>query len=131
MQHFYNDDNLNIFRLPVGWQYLVNNELGGTLDSTNFGIYNGLMQSCLDTGAYCIIDVSMGFFFSLFSLFCRTLLDWTWLVLASTYHFLYWAGINTVADSQLCSLERNHYWPGRSYQCPVCESLGTASHLLR
>lgn len=57
MQHFYRDDNLNIFRLPVGWQYLVNNNLGGTLDSTNLGYYDQLVQSCLSTGAYCIIDI--------------------------------------------------------------------------
>ena len=57
MQHFYRDDNLNIFRLPVGWQYLVNNNLGGTLDSINLGYYDQLVQSCLSTGAYCIIDI--------------------------------------------------------------------------
>lgn len=51
MQHFYKDDNMNIFRLPVGWQYLTNNVVGGDLDSTNFGKYDELMQSCLDTGA--------------------------------------------------------------------------------
>jgi endoglucanase len=57
MQHFYRDDNMNIFRLPVGWQYLVNNNLGGSLDSTNFGYYDQLVQACLSTGAYCIIDI--------------------------------------------------------------------------
>ncbi|TVY14851.1 Endoglucanase EG-II [Lachnellula arida] len=57
MQHFVNDDQMNIFRLPVSWQFLVNNKLGGTLDSTNFGKYDQLMQSCLSTGAYCAIDL--------------------------------------------------------------------------
>jgi endoglucanase len=57
MNHFYKDDHMNIFRLPVGWQYLVNNQLGGTLDSTNLGYYDQLVQSCLSTGAYCIIDI--------------------------------------------------------------------------
>jgi endoglucanase len=57
MKHFYKDDHMNIFRLPVGWQYLVNNNLGGTLDSTNLGYYDQLVQSCLSTGAYCIIDI--------------------------------------------------------------------------
>jgi endoglucanase len=57
MRHFYNDDNMNIFRLPVGWQYLVNNKLGGTLDATNFGYYDQLVQDCLSTGAYCIVDI--------------------------------------------------------------------------
>lgn len=57
MNHFYKDDHMNIFRLPVGWQYLVNNNLGGTLDSNNIGYYDQLVQSCLSTGAYCIIDI--------------------------------------------------------------------------
>ena len=57
MQHFVEDDGLNAFRLPVGWQYLVNNELGGTLDSTAMTKYDALVQACLDTGAYCIIDI--------------------------------------------------------------------------
>lgn len=50
MQHFKKDDGMNIFRLPVGWQYLTNNVVGGDLDSTNFGKYDELMQSCLDLG---------------------------------------------------------------------------------
>lgn len=57
MNHFYKDDHMNIFRLPVGWQYLVNNQLGGNLDSTNLGYYDQLVQSCLSTGAYCILDI--------------------------------------------------------------------------
>ena len=42
MIHFVNDDGLNVFRLPVGWQYLINNAdtASGTLDPTNFGNYN-------------------------------------------------------------------------------------------
>jgi endoglucanase len=57
MSHFVKDDNLNIFRLPVGWQYLTANKLGGTLDSNNLAKYDQLVQSCLTTGAYCIIDI--------------------------------------------------------------------------
>ncbi|KAF8322015.1 cellulase-domain-containing protein [Clavulina sp. PMI_390] len=57
MQHFVNDDHFNIFRLPVGWQYLVNGNLGGTLDSTKSATYDQLVQGCLGTGAYCIIDI--------------------------------------------------------------------------
>lgn len=57
MQHFVRDDNLNIFRLPVGWQYLVNNQLGGTLNSANLANYDQLVQGCLATGAHCIIDI--------------------------------------------------------------------------
>ncbi|KAJ0116583.1 hypothetical protein J7T55_009733 [Diaporthe amygdali] len=57
MQHFYKNDNMNIFRMSVGWQYLTNNVQGGDLDSTNFGKYDELMQSCLDSGAKCILDI--------------------------------------------------------------------------
>ncbi|KAH8811858.1 glycoside hydrolase family 5 protein [Xylogone sp. PMI_703] len=57
MQHFYRDDHLNIFRLPVAWQYLVNNQLGGTLNSQNLANYDQLVQGCLATGAHCIIDI--------------------------------------------------------------------------
>jgi len=49
---------MNIFRLPVGWQYLVNNQLGGTLDAANLATYDKLVQGCLATGAACVIDVS-------------------------------------------------------------------------
>ena len=47
IRHFVNDDTFNIFRLPAGWQYLVNNNLGGQLDATNFGEYDKLVQGCL------------------------------------------------------------------------------------
>ncbi|KAI1129150.1 glycoside hydrolase family 5 protein [Nemania abortiva] len=57
MSHFVTDNSMNIFRLPVGWQFLVNNQLGGTLDSGNLGQYDQLMQACLGTGATCIIDI--------------------------------------------------------------------------
>ena len=58
MQHFVNDDKFNAFRLPVAWQYLVNNQVGGPLDPTNSAIFDELVQGCLATGALCIIDVS-------------------------------------------------------------------------
>ncbi|KAH8789115.1 glycoside hydrolase superfamily [Hyaloscypha finlandica] len=57
MSHFVKDDHMNIFRLPVGWQFLVNGVLGGTLNSANLSEYNTLVQACLSTGAYCIIDI--------------------------------------------------------------------------
>ncbi|KAJ4415929.1 hypothetical protein N0V82_007050 [Gnomoniopsis sp. IMI 355080] len=58
MQHFSSSDNLNVFRLTVGWQYLTNAVIGGDLDATNFGQYNTLMSSCLAiTGAKCIVDI--------------------------------------------------------------------------
>lgn len=56
MQHFVSI-GLNTFRLPVAWQYLVNDDLGGDLDETNFGKYDELVQGCIDTGAFCIVDV--------------------------------------------------------------------------
>lgn len=57
MKHFVDDDGLNVFRLPVAWQYLVNNQVGGTLDAPNFKKYDDLVKACLVTGAYCIIDI--------------------------------------------------------------------------
>lgn len=57
MQHFARDDGFNVFRLPVCWQYLVNNQLGATLDTTNVGVYDQLVSACLETGAYCVIDI--------------------------------------------------------------------------
>ncbi|TVY82694.1 Endoglucanase EG-II [Lachnellula suecica] len=57
MSHFVKDDKLNIFRLPVGWQYLTASNLGGTLNSANLQKYDQLVQACLNTGASCIIDV--------------------------------------------------------------------------
>jgi endoglucanase len=47
---------LNAFRLPIGWQYIVNNVLGGPINTTSD--YYTLVQACLDTGAkMCIIDI--------------------------------------------------------------------------
>ncbi|KAF8587686.1 glycoside hydrolase family 5 protein [Ramaria rubella] len=57
MQHFVKDDGFNMFRLPVSWQYLVNGVLGGPLYNGTFSIYDTLVQDCLATGAYCIIDI--------------------------------------------------------------------------
>ncbi|GAB7359867.1 hypothetical protein MBLNU230_g7395t1 [Neophaeotheca triangularis] len=57
MNHFVNDLGLNTFRLPVSWQYLVNDNLGGDIDSTNFDNYDTLMQGCLDVAELCIIDI--------------------------------------------------------------------------
>ncbi|KAI4745989.1 cellulase-domain-containing protein [Aureobasidium sp. EXF-12298] len=58
MQHFVKDDKLNAFRLPVGWQYLVNSKLGGNLDTTFFAKYDQQMTYCLNSGAeLCILDL--------------------------------------------------------------------------
>ncbi|KAK0648961.1 glycoside hydrolase superfamily [Cercophora newfieldiana] len=57
MQHFTKDNTMNIFRLPVSWQFLVNNTLGGPLNTANLASYDRLVQSCLSTGASCILDI--------------------------------------------------------------------------
>ncbi|KAG9258798.1 glycoside hydrolase superfamily [Emericellopsis atlantica] len=57
MQHWTENADMNTFRLPVPWQYLVNNQLGAKMDETNFDNYNKLMKACLDTGSYCMIDI--------------------------------------------------------------------------
>jgi len=56
MSHFVKDDNLNIFRLPVGWEYLTNYNIG-TFDTTKLANYDQLVQACLSTGATCIVDI--------------------------------------------------------------------------
>lgn len=57
MKHFATDDKLNVFRLPIGWQHLLNNQLGGSIDATVGAAYDTLVQGCLATGALCIIDL--------------------------------------------------------------------------
>ena len=57
MDHFAKQDGFNAFRLPVAWQFLVNNKCGADLDSVNFAKYDDLVKACLVTGSYCIIDI--------------------------------------------------------------------------
>ncbi|KAJ7098283.1 carbohydrate-binding module family 1 protein/Glycoside hydrolase family 5 protein [Mycena epipterygia] len=57
MTHFVNDDGYNTFRLPVGWQFLTNDVLGAPIDPDNMVKYDALVQACLATGAFCIIDI--------------------------------------------------------------------------
>ncbi|KAG1837369.1 glycoside hydrolase family 5 protein [Suillus subalutaceus] len=57
MQHFVKHDGYNVFRLPVGWQYLTNDQMTGVLDETHFANYNMLVSDCLSTGAHCVIDI--------------------------------------------------------------------------
>jgi endoglucanase len=57
MQRFKNTNGFNIFRLPVGWQYLVNDQLGAGINQANFAKYDALVQACLSTGADCVIDI--------------------------------------------------------------------------
>ncbi|KAJ6525924.1 glycoside hydrolase superfamily, partial [Mycena vulgaris] len=51
------NDGYNVFRLPVGWQFLANNVLGGAVDQTSLAKYDALVQTCLATGTCCIIDI--------------------------------------------------------------------------
>ncbi|TQS33915.1 hypothetical protein Golomagni_05725 [Golovinomyces magnicellulatus] len=57
MKHFVKDDNMNIFRIPVSWQFLTNDKGGTDFDDANWANFQKLMQACLDTGAYCMIDM--------------------------------------------------------------------------
>ncbi|RDL39052.1 (Trans)glycosidase [Venustampulla echinocandica] len=57
MNHFLKDDHMNMFRLPVGWQYITGSNLGGQLNSGNADKYDQLVQACLRTGATCVIDI--------------------------------------------------------------------------
>ncbi|KAL1864617.1 hypothetical protein Daus18300_007634 [Diaporthe australafricana] len=58
MQHWTSlSKPLNLFRLPVSWQFLANNQLGGDLDAANAAKYDKLVQACLATGAHCMVDI--------------------------------------------------------------------------
>ncbi|KAH8892646.1 cellulase-domain-containing protein [Thozetella sp. PMI_491] len=70
MVHFTQNDGLNTFRLPVTWQFMINSRnlngsatavtgktSNGTLDAGNVAKYNELVQGCLATAAFCIIDI--------------------------------------------------------------------------
>lgn len=57
MDRFVHADHLNMFRLPVSWQYLTNNSLGGRLNPTHFAHYDLLVRHCLRTGAHCLVDM--------------------------------------------------------------------------
>ncbi|KAI0389756.1 glycoside hydrolase family 5 protein [Xylariaceae sp. FL0594] len=57
INHFVKEDGINLFRLPTSWQFLVNDKLGADLDTINLSKYDQLVQACLDTGAYCMIDI--------------------------------------------------------------------------
>lgn len=56
MQHFKNN-GFNTFRLAVGWAYLTNGVATGTLNAANLAKFDELVTACLNTGAYCIIDL--------------------------------------------------------------------------
>ncbi|KAF8136906.1 glycoside hydrolase superfamily [Boletus edulis] len=54
---FVENDGYDVFRLPVGWQYLTYSQMTGVLNQTQFYNYNMLVNACLSTGAYCEIDI--------------------------------------------------------------------------
>lgn len=57
MKHFAEDDGLNVFRISATWQFVTNNTVDGKLDELNWGSYNKVIDACLVTGAYCMIDM--------------------------------------------------------------------------
>ncbi|KAF7303595.1 Glycoside hydrolase family 5 protein [Mycena indigotica] len=58
MNHFVKDGGFNVFRLPVGWQFLTNDVIG-PVSQDNLTKYDALVQACLNTASttYCIIDI--------------------------------------------------------------------------
>ena len=56
MQHYGDTYGFNMYRLPVGWQYLVSSP-GSDFIPANFAIFDQLMQSCLKAKATCVIDI--------------------------------------------------------------------------
>ncbi|EHL00247.1 putative endoglucanase EG-II [Glarea lozoyensis 74030] len=61
MSHFVKDDHFNIFRLPVGWQYLTGSTLSSTstLNAGNLQKYDQLVQACLRSASttVCVLDI--------------------------------------------------------------------------
>ncbi|KAH6603882.1 glycoside hydrolase family 5 protein [Trichoderma cornu-damae] len=57
MKHFAEDDGLNVFRISATWQFVLNNTVDGELDELNWGSYNKVIDACLETGAYCMVDM--------------------------------------------------------------------------
>ncbi|QUC17505.1 uncharacterized protein UV8b_01746 [Ustilaginoidea virens] len=57
MRHFVLDDGMNTFRLSMTWQYITAGQVAGGLDKENWGNFAKLVQACLDTGAYCMLDL--------------------------------------------------------------------------
>ncbi|KAI9668824.1 MAG: hypothetical protein M1831_000893 [Alyxoria varia] len=55
--HFQKKYNHNIFRLPVGWQYIVGNDPAGKLGGEVWENFQGMVKECLASGSKCIIDV--------------------------------------------------------------------------
>ena len=56
MRHFVSN-GFNTFRLAVGWAYLTKNQPNGNLNAPNLAKFDKLVNACLDSGAYCIIEI--------------------------------------------------------------------------
>lgn len=57
MSHYATTYKMNIFRLPVAWQYLTPSGPGSEFNAANLALYEKLVKGCLSTGAVCILDV--------------------------------------------------------------------------
>ncbi|KAG5980171.1 hypothetical protein E4U55_004312 [Claviceps digitariae] len=57
MRHFVEDDGMNVFRLAMTWQYITAGQPSDKLDKVNWGNFDKLVQACLGTGAYCMLDL--------------------------------------------------------------------------
>lgn len=56
LTHFTTSNNLNLFRLPISWQYLTSATLFGAL---HLGTYDTLVRACLSSSptTYCMLDL--------------------------------------------------------------------------
>ncbi len=100
MNHFVKDDGFNVFRLPVGWQFLVNDVEGGPIVEANFQEYDALVQACVNSGAEaCIIDI---------------------------HNYARWNGavgvlyVYLTRETSLINTHLADHWAGWAYQRPVC-----------
>ena len=59
MSHFSSVDGFNVFRIPVAWQSLVNNDLVTNKLDNSFmtNTYDPIVNECFALGAHCIIDI--------------------------------------------------------------------------
>ncbi|KAI2642930.1 glycoside hydrolase family 5 protein [Xylaria nigripes] len=56
INHVIKQSGINLLRIPTSWHFLLNNQPGGNLDTSNFSRYDESVQSCLGAGAYCIVN---------------------------------------------------------------------------
>ncbi|RSH78047.1 uncharacterized protein EHS24_002502 [Apiotrichum porosum] len=56
ISHFV-DQGANVFRLPVGWQYLMTSASSTSLDGSQVSTFDTMLQAVTATGAYALIDI--------------------------------------------------------------------------